>query len=96
LHVSKRFYSNRPPTILDVPHEKQMDWVAADQPDPFNPLGARGIGEPSQGAGCGAVQCAIADAMGGAYFNRTPIMRDMILTKVEGLPEAVNRLAAHS
>ena len=96
LHVSKRFYSNRPPTILDVPHEKKMDWVAADQPDPFNPLGARGIGEPSQGAGCGAVQCAIADAMGGAYFNRTPIMRDMILTKVEGLPEAVNRLAAHS
>jgi len=96
LHVSKRFYSNRPPTILDVPHEKQMDWVAADQPDPFNPLGARGIGEPSQGAGCGAVQCAIADAMGGAYFNRTPIMRDRVVSKVEGLPVAVNRLAAPS
>ena len=96
LHVSKRFYSNRPPTILDVPHEKKMDWVAADLPDPFNPLGARGIGEPSQGAGCGAVQCAIADALGGAYFNRTPIMRDMILTKLEGLPEAVNRLAANT
>ena len=96
LHVSKRFYSNRPPTMLDVPTENEMDWVAANEPDPFNPLGARGIGEPSQGAGCGAVQCAIADALGDGYFNRTPIMTDMILTKIEGLPEAVNRLAAHS
>ena len=96
LNVSKRFYSNRPPTMLDVPNERQMDWVAADKPDPFNPLGARGIGEPSQGAGCGAVQCAIADALGDGYFNKTPIMADMILSKVEGLPEAVNRLAAHS
>ena len=96
LHVSKRFYSNRPPTLLDVPHEAEMDWVAANAPDPFNPLGARGIGEPSQGAGCGAVQCAIADALGDVYFDRTPIMRDMILTRLEGLPDAVNKLAAHS
>ena len=96
LNLSGRFYSNRPTTMLDVPHEKKMDWVAADKADPFNPLGARGIGEPSQGAGCGAVQCAIADALGDGYFNRTPIMLDMILTKVEGLPEGVARLAAHS
>ena len=96
LHVSKRFYSNRPPTMLDVPTESKMDWCAAEVPDPFNPLGARGIGEPSQGAGCGAVECAIADALGDGYFNRTPIMSDMILTKLEGLPEAVGRLSAHS
>ena len=71
LHVSKRFYSNRPPTMLDVPTENEKcDWVAANEPDPFNPSGcARGIGEPSQGAGCGAVQCAIADALGDGYFN---------------------------
>ena len=74
LHVSKRFYSNRPPTLLDVPHERQMDWVAANEPDPFNPLGARGIGEAPQGAGTGAVLCAIADALGDGYFHRTPIM----------------------
>ena len=96
LHVSKRFYSNRPPTMLDVPHEQEMQWVAANEPDPFNPLGARGIGEPAQGAGCGAVLCAIADALGDGYFNRAPIMRDMILTKLENLPESVSRLAAHA
>ena len=96
LHVSKRFYSNRPPTMLDVPHKEEMQWSAADIPDPFNPLGARGIGEPSQGAGCGAVLCAIADALGDGYFNRAPVMSDMILTKLENLPEAVSKLAAHA
>ena len=97
LHVSKRFYSNRPPTMLDVPHERQMRWVAAGEPDPFNPLGARGIGEPSQGAGSGAVLCAIANALGDdGYFERTPIMTDMILTKVEGLSPGVAKLSAHS
>ena len=97
LHMSKRFYSNRPPTILDVPHEREMEWVAAGEPDPFNPLGARGIGEPSQGAGTGAVICAIANALGeDGYFNRTPIMTDMILTKLEGLPEPHSRLATHT
>ena len=100
LHVSKRFYSNRPPTMLDVPHETEMKWAAAEVPDPFNPLGARGIGEPSQGAGSGAVQCAIADALESlgedGQFFRTPIMTDMILTKLEGLPEAHSRLATHT
>ena len=96
LHVSKRFYSNRPPTILDVPHEKEMEWVAAGEPDPFNPLGARGIGEAPQGAGSGAVLCAVADALGDGYFNRTPIMTDMILSKLEGLPEPHSRLATHT
>jgi len=100
LHVSKRFYSNRPPTMLDVPVEREMDWSAAELPDPFNPLGARGIGEPSQGAGCGAVQCAIADALEAAgidgYFNRTPIMTDMILSKTQGVPPAVDKMSAHS
>ena len=96
LHVSKRFYSNRPPTILDVPHEREMEWVAAGEPDPFNPLGARGIGEAPQGAGTGAVLCAVADALGDGYFNRTPIMTDMILTKLEGLPEPHSKLATHT
>ena len=95
LHVSKRFYSNRPPTMLDVPTEQKMDWVAAGEPDPFNPLGARGIGEPSQGAGCGAVLCAISDALG-EDFNRSPIMTDMILTRLEGLPEPFGKLTAHA
>ena len=96
LQVSKRFYSNRPPTLLDVPHEREMQWAAANLPDPFNPLGARGIGEPSHGAGAGAVLCAIADALGDGYFNRTPVMTDMILTRLENLPEPFPTLRAHA
>jgi CO/xanthine dehydrogenase Mo-binding subunit len=100
LHVSKRFYSNRPPTLLDVPIEREMKWSAAEVPDPFNPLGARGIGEPSQGAGSGSVQCAIADAIESlgedGMFLRTPIMTDMILTRLEGLSEPHSRLATHT
>ena len=96
LQLSKRFYSNRPPTLLDVPHEHEMDWIAVNQADPFNPLGARGVGEPSHGAGAGAVLCAIADALGEGYFNRTPVMKDMILSKLENLPAAVSKLTAHA
>ena len=100
LHVAKRFYSNRPPTILDAPHEKEMDWVNADEPDPFTPIGAKGIGEAPVGAGAGAVLNAITDAlvsMGAEVdFNRSPIMRDMILTKLNPeLTEAHNNLTTH-
>jgi CO/xanthine dehydrogenase Mo-binding subunit len=97
LHVAKRFYSNRPPTILDVPHESEMAWTAADLPDPFNPVGCKGIGEAPVGAGAGAVLNAIADAMGDdVQFNRSPIMRDMILTKLNPeLREAHNPLTTH-
>ena len=86
--------------MLDVPTEREMKWSAAEVPDPFNPLGARGIGEPSQGAGAGACQCAIADAIESlgedGMFLRTPIMTDMILTRLEGLSEPHSRLATHT
>ncbi len=97
LLVAKRFYSNRPPGILDVPHEQPMKWGAADLPDPFNPLGAKGIGEAAQGAGSGAVVNAIADALGqeNGNFYRSPITRDMILTQLEQAPTGHNRLTAH-
>ena len=95
LGVARRFYTNKPPTILDVPHEREMGWAAANIPDPFTPVGAKGIGEPPQGAGSAAVVCAIADALGEGYFYRTPVTRDMILTHINGLPEAVSKLTAH-
>ena len=96
LLVAKRFYSNRPPGILDVPHEQPMKWGAADLPDPFNPLGAKGIGEAAQGAGSGAVMNAIADALGqnGDLF-RTPVTRDLVLTRLEQAPSGHDRLMAH-
>ncbi|MDP6579088.1 MAG: xanthine dehydrogenase family protein molybdopterin-binding subunit [Vicinamibacterales bacterium] len=97
LLVARKFYSNRPPGILDVPHEQPMRWVAADLPDPFNPLGAKGIGEAAQGAASGAVVNAIADALGqedGDFF-RTPVTRDMILTQLEQAPLGHDRLTPH-
>jgi len=100
LMVAKRFYSNRPPGMLDVPHDEPMKWGNADLPDPFNPLGAKGIGEAAQGAGSGAVANAIADALeslgeGNGDFHRSPITRDMILTKLEQAPAGHDRLTAH-
>ena len=60
--VSKRFYQNKPPTILDVPVD--MQWGALDIPDPETPVGARGIGEPPVGGGC----CAILNALSGCAW----------------------------
>jgi len=51
--LSKRFYQNKPPTILDVPVD--MEWAALDIPDPETPVGARGIGEPPVGGRCCAI-----------------------------------------
>jgi len=65
------------PTYLDVPPE--MDWAAVDKPDPQNPIGAKGIGEPLQGCAAAALVCAISDALGGHLFNRTPVVPDMIV-----------------
>jgi xanthine dehydrogenase molybdenum-binding subunit len=56
-----------------------MDWAAVGIPDPQNPVGAKGIGEPLMGCAASAVLCAVSDALGGHYFNRTPIATDMII-----------------
>ena len=45
--LAKRLYNNKPPTILDAP--TKMSWAAVELPDPSNPIGAKGIGEPSVG-----------------------------------------------
>ena len=67
----------KPMTYLDVP--TTMDWAAVGIPDPQNPVGAKGIGEPLMGCAAAAVLCAVSDALGGHYFNRTPIATDMII-----------------
>jgi CO/xanthine dehydrogenase Mo-binding subunit len=77
-----RFYTARPPGILDVP--LQMEWVAVNRPDPQTPVGAKGIGEPPIGAGEAVLACAIADAMGGKCLCRTPLTADVILAALEG------------
>ena len=79
--VAKRFYQNKPPTILDVPVD--MQWEALDIPDPETPVGSRGIGEPPVGGGCAAVLNALSDALGDEIFQRAPVYADTILASYE-------------
>jgi CO/xanthine dehydrogenase Mo-binding subunit len=79
--LAKRFYSSKPPSILDVP--RTFAWAAVDIPDPETPVGARGVGEAPVGAGCAAVLNAIAAAVGDEIFRRAPVTADTILTALE-------------
>jgi CO/xanthine dehydrogenase Mo-binding subunit len=79
--LAKRFYNSKPPTILDAPRE--FSFGAVGIPDPETPVGARGIGEPPVGAGCGAVLNAIANAIGDDKFRRMPVTADMVLEALE-------------
>ena len=90
---TKRFYTARPPGILDVP--RTLRFAAVDQPDPQTPVGAKGIGEPPVGAGEAAYACAVADAMGGRCLCRTPLTSDMILAELEDRPRPYGLLDTH-
>jgi CO/xanthine dehydrogenase Mo-binding subunit len=79
--VARRFYSNKPPTILDLP--RNMEWGAVGLPDPETPVGARGIGEPPVASGCAAVLNAISAAVGDEVFQRAPVNADGILAALE-------------
>jgi xanthine dehydrogenase molybdenum-binding subunit len=76
------FYQSKPPSYLDVPSEMVVGGV--DLPDPHNPVGAKGMGEPPMGASASALLSAISDALGGHIFNRTPVVPDMIVNHVAG------------
>jgi CO/xanthine dehydrogenase Mo-binding subunit len=91
--VSKRFYQNRPPTILDVPVD--MQWGALDIPDPETPVGARGIGEPPVGGACASILNALSDALGDEIFQRAPVNSDTILTSLEAGRPMQHPLMAH-
>jgi len=90
---TKRFYTARPPGILDVPLSPRF--AAVNEPDPHTPVGAKGIGEPPVGAGEAAYACAVADAMGGLCLCRTPLTSDMILAELEGRPRPYGLLDTH-
>jgi CO/xanthine dehydrogenase Mo-binding subunit len=64
-----------------------MDWGAVDKPDPLNPVGSKGIGEPPVGAGAAALLCALQDALGEDILKRTPVMTDNLLRAIEGMSE---------
>ncbi|MBJ90004.1 MAG: aldehyde oxidase [Woeseia sp.] len=71
------FSQCKPASYLDLPDS--LRWDAVDLPDPDNPVGVKGIGEPVMGCAAAAVLCAISDALGGHVFNRVPVTPDMIL-----------------
>ena len=78
------------PTYLDTPGEIRTG--AVDLPDPQSPFGARGIGEPAMGCSVAAMTSAIADALDGHIFSRTPISADMIVNHVAGRPQSFKPL----
>ncbi len=91
--LAKRFYQNKPPTILDAP--QKMAWDALNIPDPETPVGARGIGEPPVAAGCCAVLNALADALGDDVFKRAPVMVGTLLAALEAGKAVQEPLTAH-
>ncbi len=79
--LAKRFYHNKPLTILDIP--AKMNTEVLGLADPETPVGARGVGEPPVGAGYGSVMNAIADAVGEEVFRRAPVTADVVLMSLE-------------
>jgi xanthine dehydrogenase molybdenum-binding subunit len=79
--LARRFYQNKPPTILDAP--LAYEGTAVDIPDPETPTGVRGVGEPPVGAAYGAIMNAIADAIGDEIFRKSPVSPDIILEALE-------------
>jgi CO/xanthine dehydrogenase Mo-binding subunit len=72
----------KPPSYLDVPSTMRTAAVGIEDPD--NPIGAKGVGEPVQGCAASALLCAISSALGGHYFNRVPVLPDMIVNAASG------------
>lgn len=87
-------YQAKPPSYLDVPAE--MGWDAVDKADPQNPVGVRGMGEPVMGCAAAALISAISDALGGHYFNRTPIVTDMIVNAAAGREQSHESLQVYT
>ncbi len=91
---NRGFYQTKPPTHLDVPSDMLAD--AVNLPDPQNPVGVKGVGEPVMGSGGAALVSAISDALGGHTFNRVPVTRDMIVLQLAGLPQSTKPLAVNT
>lgn len=82
------------PTYLDTPLHVRT--AAVDLPDPQNPFGARGIGEPAMGCSVAALMSAISDALDGHIFGRSPISADMIINHVAGREQSFKPLQTNN
>lgn len=93
VHLAKRMEAAKPPTFMDLPAE--VTFEAVNLPDPQNPVGSKGIGEPPVGAGAGALICAVEDALGGAHPSHQPLTPDKLLSIVENGCLPCGRLETH-
>ena len=84
----------RIPSYLDTP--SAIKTGAVDIPDPQSPFGARGIGEPAMGCTVASLTSAIADALDGHTFSRTPVSPDMILNYVAGREQSFKPLQTNN
>ncbi|MEX0965108.1 MAG: xanthine dehydrogenase family protein molybdopterin-binding subunit [Pseudohongiellaceae bacterium] len=92
--ASTGYWQSKVPTLLDTPANIGTGWV--DLPDPENPVGARGVGEPSMGAVSAALTAAISDALDGHIFNAAPVTADMIINHVAGISSEAIPLAQNN
>jgi len=92
--ASTGYWQSKVPTYLDTPENIGTGWV--DLPDPENPVGARGIGEPAMGAVSAALTAAISDALDGHIFNAAPVTADMIINHVAGVSSEAIPLAQNN
>ncbi|MDH3235913.1 MAG: molybdopterin-dependent oxidoreductase, partial [Alphaproteobacteria bacterium] len=83
LPVNVGLLQGKLPSYLDTP-PAEMNWLAVEGADPQNPVGAKGVGEPVQGCAAAALLSAISRALEGHYFNRTPVVPDMIVNAAAG------------
>jgi hypothetical protein len=60
--AARGLYQAKLKSYLDIPAE--IAWDAVGQPNGQNPIGAKGIGEPIEGAASSALICAISDVQG--------------------------------
>ncbi len=94
LPASTGYWQSKVPTYLDTPAKIETGWV--DLPDPENPVGARGIGEPAMGSVSAALTAAISDALDGHIFGAAPVTADMIINHVAGTSEDATPLAQNN
>lgn len=94
LPASTGYWQSKVPTYLDTPVKIDTGWV--DLPDPENPVGARGIGEPAMGSVSAALTAAISDALDGHLFNTAPVTADMIINHLAGTAEDAVPLAQNN
>ncbi|MEK9685147.1 MAG: xanthine dehydrogenase family protein molybdopterin-binding subunit [Rhodospirillaceae bacterium] len=84
---AKGFYQAKPPSYLDVPLKTDAGWVE-NVADKQNPVGAKGVGEPIQGAASSAYLAAVSNALDGHLFNRVPVVADMIVNVAAKMPQS--------